>query len=223
MPTLRFKVGDYLDVTDPVARFIAGLGMISNDWMRMFAQMGSIPDYVPDADALRVLSFRLQAALYVEAAIFIGESQSGFTAIDDFVSSMRKQGRDARDRVVGGIDPDSKYYLGSWIMHHRNTTFHYPKMDPVRAAGGREPMGRAVKAAAENDATIEVDDQYVGKIRYGFADDVVVQLMPEVTKKTWITKLRRNVKALGNFAYIASEKYTKPWMRKNPDLWTREQ
>jgi hypothetical protein len=39
MTVIRFKIGDAFPASDPVARFITGLAMISNDWLRLVTDM----------------------------------------------------------------------------------------------------------------------------------------------------------------------------------------
>jgi hypothetical protein len=77
MTTLRFTIGKAFPASDSVARFITVLAMMSNDWLRLMAAMLEIEDYHKDAEGLRIMSFRQQAALHHEAAEFIETRASG--------------------------------------------------------------------------------------------------------------------------------------------------
>src|SRR5437016_4042252 len=107
MPTMTFRIGACFDPTDSVARFITGLAMISNDWLRLYGQMNAVEDYHLDAEGLRILSFRHQAALHFEAAAFIAKARNRFPKVKRFIAELDEEARDACDQIVGGVDPKS--------------------------------------------------------------------------------------------------------------------
>jgi len=162
MTAVRFKIGEAFPAADPVARFVTVLAMMSNDWMRLAKQMQS-----------------QQVSLLVEAAKFIRDAQKRFPELDAFVAALPARARKDRDRVVGAIDPTSKRYRGRWVEDLRNVTFHYPEMQPNKAAHGKEEASVALTKAATLTSTIDAGDFYFGEARFHFADEVVVQWIPE--------------------------------------------
>jgi hypothetical protein len=206
MTTLRFTVGRAFPASDSVARFITVLAMMSNDWLRLMAAMLEIEDYHKDAAGLRIMSFRQQAALHHEAAEFIRDTRKRFPKVKRFIDGLEKSAQDACEQVVGGVDPKSEHYLGDWLADHRNVTFHYPKMHPQAAEHGQEEVTEALKAAAEIESTI-ADDETFGSLRFNFADEVVVQWLPDEDEKELIAELREAVMALALFAQQSAGAY----------------
>jgi hypothetical protein len=136
MPTVRFVIGEAFPASDPVARFVTVLAMISNDWLRLFELMRGT---LETEAGLHLLLFRQQAALHHEAADFIRIARRRFHAeVDVFVRRLAPSARENCERVVGGIDSRSAHYLGAWVEEHRNVTFHYPTLHPEKARAGRE-------------------------------------------------------------------------------------
>lgn len=72
MPKVTFKIGEAFPASDPVARFITVLGMMSNDWLRSIAEMLALDDSDQDSEGRRLSLFRQQASLHHEAATFEG-------------------------------------------------------------------------------------------------------------------------------------------------------
>jgi len=70
MTVIHFKIGDAVSVNDPVARFVTGLAMISNDWLRCVTDMVDIDGDTPGAVGRRIWLFRCHAALVDEAALY---------------------------------------------------------------------------------------------------------------------------------------------------------
>lgn len=207
MATLRFRIGTAFPAEDPVARFVSVLAMISNDWLRLFETMESAGDTSRDAPGVRVMSFRQQASLYHEAATFISQSARRFPEIGRFISGLSVEAQDAYERAVGGRDPRSAHYQGSWLTDHRNLTFHYPAMHPQKATHGQEEIMEALRAAADLESTITEDDT-LRTIRCRFADEIVVQWLPDVEASSEVVAgLREAVTALGTFARHALAAY----------------
>jgi hypothetical protein len=78
---IRFKIGDAFPANDPLARFIAGLAMISNDWLRSVTEMVALADDTPEEIGRRISLFRRQAALVHETATFITDVQRKFPQV----------------------------------------------------------------------------------------------------------------------------------------------
>jgi hypothetical protein len=204
---MHFKIGDAFPAEDPVARFITVLAMMSNDWLRSAEEILGIADGGADEDGRRVMLFRQQASLHHEAATFIVEARHRFPAIAEFIDKLPQEARDECAQVVGGIDPKSPHYHGDWLADHRNVTFHYPEMHPDKAAHGAEEIHEALTKAADIESTITSGDAF-GTVRFGFADDVAVQWLPDIeTDRDVLSQLREAVMALARFVQRAAGAY----------------
>jgi hypothetical protein len=155
--------------------------MISNDVNRSIAELLDLDEGEPDTGARKVMLFRQQAAFFFEAAKFIAVSTTRFHEIHDFIAGLPPEGRADRERVCGGVEPKSPYYLGDWLGRHRNGTFHYSEMHPDKAAHGKEEITLALEDAAESQGTVysESGDE-LGSVRFGFADTVASWWLPPV-------------------------------------------
>ncbi len=207
MPKVTFKIGDAFPASDPVARFITVLGMMSNDWLRSIAEMLALDDSDPDSEGRRVSLFRQQASLHHEAATFIRDARRRFSEVEDFVASLSTVAQNECDQIVGGVDLGAPSYHGDWLADHRNVTFHYPEMHPDKAEHGREEIAEALDAASELASSIEFSD-YFGSVRFRFADEVAVQWLPDgPEQETLIEHLRESVLALSRFVQRAARAY----------------
>jgi hypothetical protein len=206
--TLRFTIGDAFPADDPVARFVTVLAMMSNDWLRLVKQMLASDDDPGEADAagLLVMSFRFQAALHAEAAGFIGDARRMFPEIEQFVVGLSQSAQAHCQQVMDGLDPASPRYLGAWLTAHRNVTFHYPEMHPRKAEHGREEITEALRGAADKLSRIRVADA-PNDLRFDFADEVVVQWLPDDSNTAPIIGLREAVLALADFVREAAESH----------------
>jgi hypothetical protein len=207
MTTLRFNIGEAFPADDSVARFITVVAMMSNDWLRLIEDMMALEDADPDAVGRRILSFRQQAALHDEAARFIADARRRLPAVDEFIKRLNADAQADCERVTGGVDPKSKHYLGDWLADHRSVTFHYPEMHPDKAAHGKEEIMQALQDAASLEATITFEAHF-GSARFGFADEVAVQWLPDgQTQAHLIEGLRESVLALARLAQRAATAY----------------
>jgi hypothetical protein len=207
MTIIRFKIGEAFPAEDPVARFITGLGMISNDWLRLIDDLVSIyEDESPEGRGRRMSLFRRQAALVHEAATFITDALRMFPAVAMFVDGLEREARDACERIVGSVDSSSPHYLGTWLRDHRNVTHHYPKMHPDAAQHGEDVMANALAAAADLEGTIDSGARFIDA-RFGYADEVGVQLLPSVDDSSWVEALRDTAMTLAEFAQRAAQNY----------------
>lgn len=160
MTVIRFKIGDAFPADDPVARFITGLAMISNDSLRSFEDMFGLEGDSPEEIGRRVSLFRRQTALIHEAATFITDARRMFPEVATFVAGLESEARDGCERVIGGVDRGSAHYLGDWLEGHRNVTHHYPKMHQAAAQHGKEEMANALADAADFKSTIESGQRF---------------------------------------------------------------
>jgi hypothetical protein len=200
-----FKIGEAFPADDERARFVVALAMMSNDVLRSFAQL-DVDESDPEAAGVQMWLFRQQAALYFEAASFITDCAQLFPKINEFLSGLPQEAGDELEQIVGGIDPKSAHYVGDWLADHRNLTFHYSQMHPVKAERGTERWKQALEAAAplEGDLT---HDERMGSIRFGFADQVAGQWVPADTETDTIIRLRDALLALVRFTQRAMTAY----------------
>jgi hypothetical protein len=206
MTVIRFKIGDAFPASDPVARFITGLAMISNDWLRSVEDMFKLEIDTPEEMGRRISLFRRQAALVHEAATFITDTRRMFPQVASFIDGLEVKARDGCGRVIGAVDSGSPYYLGEWLEDHRNVTHHYPKMHPAAAQHDREEMTSALAEAAEIESTIDSGQRF-GEARFRYADEVGVQLLPRLDDLSWMERLRDTAMALADFAQLAAQAY----------------
>jgi hypothetical protein len=197
--TLRFTIGKAFPASDPVARFITVLAMISNDWLRLMSAMLEVEDWHKDAEGLRIMSFRQQAALHHEAAEFIRDTRKHYPTVKRFIEGLEQSALDACKQLAD----------------HRNVTFHYPRMHPQAAEHGAEEITEALKSAGEIESTITDDDTF-GSVRFEYADEVVVQWLPDADARERIAQLRESVMALAGFAQQAAGAY----LEAHPDTFT---
>jgi hypothetical protein len=211
MPTIRFKIGTAFPASNPIARFVTVLAMMSNDWLRIMQEMVTLDGDDPETRARHIMLFRQQAALHHEAADRLDDAPGRFTEIRTFMASLPREAQADLAIVLAGNDPVSEHYLGDWHAQHRHVTFHYPILHPDRAAAGAEELHNALTAAAHLDGTITWTEDAFGSVRFGFADEVVVQWLPDgETQAELIVKLRDSALALARYvqravgAYLAS-------------------
>lgn len=206
MTVIRFKIGEAFPADDPVARFITGLAMISNDWLRSLEDMFGLEGESAEETGRRVSLFRRQAALVHEAATFITDARRMFPAVARFVDGLDTETRDRCERLIAAVDRSSPGYLGDWMEGHRNVTHHYPKMHPDAARHGHEEMATALAAAAGIESTIDSGKRF-GDARFRYADEVGVQLLPALDDTSWVEALRETAMELADFAQRAAQAY----------------
>lgn len=214
--TIKFKIGEAFPASAPVARFIAVAAMIANDWMRLAKLQSAIEDWHDDAEGLRLFYFRQQLSLHFEAAEFIRDARRLFPDVEQFIAALPAKVRKDCDRVLAGTDPKATRYRGKWVEDLRNTAFHYPKMHPEAAKHGQEPAANALAKAANLTSTIEVGDFYFGEARFHFADEVVVQWIPEQGMRRALRNLGGDATALVRVVTAAAERYVEEEKKGNP-------
>jgi hypothetical protein len=206
MTVIRFRIGDAFPASDPVARFVTGLAMISNDWLRSIGDLLARKGDTPEEMGRRVSLFRRQAALLHEAAQFITDAQRMFPDVANFINGLKPEARTACERVTGAVDSNSPHYLGDWLEDHRNVTHHYPRMHPTASEHGREEMAKALDEAAGIESTID-SGQSFGDARFRYADEIGVQLLPDLDDRNWVEETRDTAMALAEFAQRAAQAY----------------
>jgi hypothetical protein len=178
MRRLRFVIGRAFPAEDPIARFVTVLSQAHNDFVRVFEQLSNAkPDSdEPEDQAVRILGLRLNAASHAEASAFLRDALRRWPAIKRFVDELGDDVLRDVEHVIGVTDPKSAHYL-AWLEPHRNVTFHYAEMHPLKADNDNEEIQRALRRARANVGTI-TDPGLFGGVRFGFADEVAVQWLP---------------------------------------------
>jgi hypothetical protein len=222
MASAKFTIGKAFPASDPVARFITVLAMMSNDWARLSKQQVGIEYFHDDAEGLRLFYFRQQASLHFESAKFIRNARRLFPSIDAFVNALPARARRDCDRVLAGMDPKSKRYQGKWVEDLRNTSFHYPTMHPKAFRNNREPAATALAKAAKLKSSIESGDFFFGEARFHFADEVMVQWIPRRGMKGRIKRLGEESASLARFVQAAAKRYIDEMERAKPKTFKFE-
>jgi hypothetical protein len=178
MRRLRFVIGQAFPADDPVARFVTVLAQAHNDFARVFEQMSNAnaDSEEPEDQAIRILGLRLNAASHAEASAFLRDAQRRWPAIKQFLDGLGDDVQADIERVAGVTDSKSEHYM-RWLEPHRNVTFHYAEMHPLKAENDNEEIQTALRRARVNIGTI-IDPGLFGGVRFGFADEVAVQWLP---------------------------------------------
>jgi hypothetical protein len=202
---LRFRIGEQFPADDAVARWLTVLAMASNDFFRMFRWVDCA-----ESAGTRLLAFRIQAAAVFEAATHLSATVRRVPEVKSFYDYLPSEARDVGDRIRGAVDPGSEHYLGDWAEPHRNVIFHYPEMHPEKAQHGKEEIKLALESAANMEGSITADGTF-GSVRFDFADEVAVQMVPEATPEDALAleRVRDTGVALVTFVQHAANVYLK--------------
>jgi hypothetical protein len=179
--------------------------MIHNDWLRSMTFMQESAERHPDdGDGVRLMLARQQFAYYHEATTFINESRSHYHPdIDDFIDSLCVAARAHYDAMMAPLKQVER-----WLEQHRDVTFHYPWLVREKFNAGVEPVANALAAAARVTGTITVGDTKA-KVRFGFADEVGVQLVGLFENRALLKALSGARIAMGEFVFAAVERHVK--------------
>lgn len=79
-------------------------------------------------------------------------------------------------------------------------------MHPDAAQHGEEDMANPLVAVAGIEGTIDSGERFADA-RFGYADEVGVQLLPPPDDADWMEELRDTAMALAEFAQRAAQKY----------------
>jgi hypothetical protein len=200
---LRFQIGDAFPADDPIARWLTVLAMASNDFFRMFRWV----DHAEDAGE-QLLAYRIQAAALFEAATHLSDTIRQEPSAKSFYDALPPEARKAGDRVLAAVDPKSEHYIGDWARPHRNVTYHYPAMNPAKAAAGKSEIKIALERAAHLEGSITAEGTF-GSVRFDFADEVAVQFLPDATLENPATveAIRDTGASLATFVQHAANAY----------------
>jgi len=173
-----FQIGDVFSADDPVARFVTVLAMVNNEWHRSMYLMNLTTDD-PDGRGIRLLLVRQQAASYFEAVEWITDSRKRFPAIKHYMDTLGTEAHEHYGRLMAGCDSQSPHYM-PWLPGHRNVTAHFPKLHPAAFEHGDEEIANALRDAASETGIVSVPRPTEAAVRFDFADEVAVQLLPNI-------------------------------------------
>jgi hypothetical protein len=204
---LRFTIGTAFPASNPVARFVTVLAMMSNDWLRLIQDLLALESDDVESVARRIGLFRQQAALHHEAVDRLQDAPRQFNEIRQFMDSLDAAAEAEYDIIIGGTDPASPHYLGDWLEKHRHVTFHYPVLQRDKAAAGQEELHDALTRAAQHDGTIAYTDDALLSVRFRFADEVTVQWLPPEEDSALLERLSQSGMALTRYVQRAVGAY----------------
>jgi hypothetical protein len=208
----RFKIGDALPTTDPVARFNVVMGMISNDWLR---SADLLLKHVPeDEGGITLLLMRQEITLTHEAAKFIKDSCKRSPEINAFVKTLKPEAQEFLDRIMARVDPKSPTYL-AWLEPTRNISAHYPELHPKSFENGDENLAIALEKASSIDSGVSFHPSNPGRsVRFWFADEVTLKMMPDGDLGAMSSDFGGRIRALAeaaedlaSFAQLAFDSY----------------
>jgi hypothetical protein len=212
--TYTFRIGDAFPATDPVARFVAVLATIYEDWRRTLDSMTVSMEGDADADdgvGNLVLRFRQIVGYSHEATEFLTKARRDEAKIDGFVSGLHTTALEAYDDVFTELKP-----IEEWMMRQRHRAFHYPEVIQAKYEHDQDEWGKALDAANEADDQGSATIGPLRETRLDFADVVVVHLLgfdlvedPEQKREfeKLVVALREANVALGLFAAAAVGTY----------------
>ena len=200
---IKFRIGDVFSASDPVARYVTGVAMISNDWGRLFQLQDELGERHPGP---RLLLYRFQLALHVEAAKFIQQAQGQYPVeIGRFLAGLPDEAQEIHKTLV-----DPEHLAKVRADDTRNLSFHYPQIMKVRFERDIEEMAGLLKKA--EDLTGRVEASSVPRfLEYQFADEVALQMLPmtpdEVLDEKAIAVFRERALAFRRFAELVVNQY----------------
>jgi hypothetical protein len=169
-----FVIGEQFPPEDPVARFMAGLAMIGNDWTHAM-QLLLHEDNEP---GMSFLIYRQWAVMLHEASTFIADSKRRFPEIAAFLATVGDEGQALLDRIASWDQEGTDDYQ-PWRESVRNVTAHYPELHPQKFRHDQEELGNALRAAAERLSSVRWDNTQGFALRYEFAYEVVGAMLPQ--------------------------------------------
>lgn len=200
---LVFRIGDVFPSSDPVARYVTGVAMISNDWGRLFQLQDELGERHPGP---RLLLYRFQLALHFEAVKFIQRSQHEYPdEIGRFLASLPAEAQEIHGTLV-----DEGHLGRARVEDTRNTSFHYPRILRARFDRGEEEMARLLEAAKDLEGEVEASAE-PRFLKYSYADEVALQMLPmtddaELDQEA-IAAFRDRAMAVRRFAELVVNSY----------------
>lgn len=200
---LVFRIGDVFPASDPVARYVTGVAMISNDWGRLFQLQDELGDRHPGP---RLLLYRFQLALHFEAVKFIQGSQRQYPdEIGRFLAGLPTEAQEIHGTLV-----DQGHLDRARVEDTRNTSFHYPRVLRARFDRGDEEMAGLLEAAEDLEGAVEASAE-PRFLEYSFADEVALQMLPmtddEELDQEAIAAFRERALAFRRFAELVINRY----------------
>lgn len=144
-----FRIENALPAVDPVARFVAVLAMIYNDWRRTMDSMAEAEDD-HDGVGIRLLRFRQLVGYSHEATKFLKGCRKRYPdTVDTFVRNLHQYALDEYAKLFSLLAP-----VEDWAKRQRHVTFHYPVMlAPEQVEANLDPFANALAAAAHDTSS----------------------------------------------------------------------
>lgn len=175
--TFKFTMGEVFPPDDPVARWLVTMSVGLNDVVfanRNFEKA--------EKGYENVYFFRLASAHLWELAKFINESHAAWKEVQEFVSGLSNEAQHQLDAIKEIATTGTVATVGTALVQIRDLFAHYQEMDPQARDTPRDPITKAMKALAEVEANVEVEE-VVRDLRLAFADDVIdkaiIGLLPD--------------------------------------------
>jgi hypothetical protein len=174
---IGFRIGDAFSADDPIARWATVLSIAANDTIYLNIRLieGDL------AEEQSIYYFRLVAAHFFEAAIWLKSTRKILPEVDELITSLDDAATERYERIVSFASQRHRFFNN--LKRSRSTLFHYPVIHPGREQAGEEELANAMGAAAKLPGWIEAGDDYA-TFRAGFADQIAVQFLSEDDQET---------------------------------------
>ena len=174
---IGFRIGDAFPADDPIARWATVLSIAANDTIHLNIRLieGDL------AEEQSIYYFRLVAAHFFEAAVWLKSTRKTLPEVDELITSLDDAARQRYERIVGFASQRHRFFDN--LKRSRSTLFHYPVVHPGREQAGEEELANAMRSAADLPGWIEAGEEYA-TFRAEFADQIAVQLLSEDEQET---------------------------------------
>lgn len=174
MGGITFNVGEVFPGDDPVARWVAGLIMISNDLARPHRKLyqGMQP---PEAGAKErhVYWIMLGASHLREAVKFLHPDTCelmGTPEVEEFISGLPHETKALLDEIVGEVQPWEESWLFKLAKPLRDRLFHYTGEAPD-GTDYTEEIGRALDAMEVFERELDFGGRNIDW-HWGFGEEI---------------------------------------------------
>ena len=167
MAGIRFLIGEILPAADPVARFLTGLCLITNDltFIANGGQNGAASDRAP----LSLRHLHLMSAHLREATKYLHDALQDESA-RAFLSGLSDEGRQRLTRVESSFTPWQGSFVQSRLKPLRDAVFHYLESGP-------EQLGALLAAAKGIESGVDLGAGTYYETDYAFGHEVVNQYL----------------------------------------------
>lgn len=165
---IDFRIGAIFSADDPVARFLTGVSMNTNDLIRIQTLVGRNRE-----TGMVLLLARINASLLWEIGKFVQQSRRRIPPVRAFLESLAPATQSELARGMDGLLRPQQSDFGRDVEFLRNHSFHYPELAEDRP--DPDAIGRALAAIADYQGSIAGEQRQ--HFRFHFADQVVMRLL----------------------------------------------